>query len=628
MITDEDRKYIELKYLIKADRINHQYLEKKQEIQRVAGSRGQIRSGPTNRLLQENEAERLHSLIQCRRELFLNAHRKNNKRITEEETEDIRHDLKKMAEDWPMRDRLSAAWKKELETRVYEVNSEIEQQPKIPEITVSEKLEQRDKLDREIKAAVRSEAAVNIDIVESTKLKDDEKPDKIQLVFNRYYEFRKNLVAKHDGSVFTEAGDGAILFFKKAVTALTFCNALIEQIGEFNEKENKLKGAFRIRIGCAFGEYLEDETRPSGQVASQCIDHACHLQGSALPNEIRITDAFYQELPKELRAGFKKEYFQKDKINIWVLSVKVQEGADINGKSGKDHTEADSPITLKIKEERGGMLWLMISNTGDHTYPINEIGFELLDDRCLKHQTDWGGTPFTYPIKIEPHNTVKIHIGIQPVFRDLKRRYGAGKTDSELRSIVLTSYAWNEADQAIFRGDGLQFPRRLEDLFYEYEKARKVKEKAALDSIADESEEASEALTHAQKTLKKTAMPLVANMLRVWKYDFMHRHFFETAVHGEKHLEDIVRQRNENKNNFYALWNKLREPIKNLAGASESEIDEIRRYRNYLIEEATEIAVWFLEEMQETQKKLGGKPGLDEFMKVYGKEPAETLGNA
>jgi class 3 adenylate cyclase len=146
------------------------------------------------------------------------------------------------------------------------------------------------------KKFVREVTALDIDIAESTRLKEGASPEEVIKCFAEYWKLVDLAALTKTGRLLNRAGDGAIYLFGQAEHALQCALDIRQKLKDFNQKANTLKAPFAVRMGLNTGEILEDPTKKTADVFSQVLDVAGHLQKMASPGEILVSESAYREL--------------------------------------------------------------------------------------------------------------------------------------------------------------------------------------------------------------------------------------------------------------------------------------------------------------------------------------------
>ena len=128
---------------------------------------------------------------------------------------------------------------------------------------------------------------LDVDVVGAIDLKRDEvKPSKIVLSFERWRDWLESIVEEFEGQVLNSNGDEFMCFFEAeshALRAVLAGSAMLRRLDRFNVEENLLEKPFRLRLGVNTGESLVDRQR--GCAYSTVVDAAGHLQKRAAPNK-------------------------------------------------------------------------------------------------------------------------------------------------------------------------------------------------------------------------------------------------------------------------------------------------------------------------------------------------------
>jgi len=159
-----------------------------------------------------------------------------------------------------------------------------------------------EKLERDREIAERFElygSFLDVDVIDSYGLKsEDEGPARVIVSFERFRSYVRRLVEEFEGLVFNSNGDELMCFFDNPYQAVRAGSAILERLDEFNRGENLLQSPFRFRLGVHTGTSLVDRER---RVAySHVLDVAGHMQKSARPNSMLISQDTMRALPPDL----------------------------------------------------------------------------------------------------------------------------------------------------------------------------------------------------------------------------------------------------------------------------------------------------------------------------------------
>jgi class 3 adenylate cyclase len=149
----------------------------------------------------------------------------------------------------------------------------------------------------------REISALAVDVVESRIIKGADPLD-AQLTFDAYHHWVEEVLAHFqcDGS-HTWSGDGLLAVFTQPDRAVAAGRHLLDSLAMFNARYNRISQPLQIRIGVHTGQILTDEAAGLGKIASRTFDVAGHLQKSAAPNQMRISETTYTLL-RECGAEF------------------------------------------------------------------------------------------------------------------------------------------------------------------------------------------------------------------------------------------------------------------------------------------------------------------------------------
>jgi class 3 adenylate cyclase len=168
------------------------------------------------------------------------------------------------------------------------------------ELSLDETLKMQVELQAYIqKKFVREVTALDIDVAESTKLKEGQAPQAILQSFNAYWKMVDLASLGNGGRLLNRAGDGAIYLFGKPDEAVEAAKEILKELKKFNESGNTLKSPFLIRMGMNTGEIIEDPNKKTGDIFSQVLDISGHLQKMAGAGEILVSENTYKQLSKK-----------------------------------------------------------------------------------------------------------------------------------------------------------------------------------------------------------------------------------------------------------------------------------------------------------------------------------------
>jgi class 3 adenylate cyclase len=155
----------------------------------------------------------------------------------------------------------------------------------------------RDRYEKEI-------TAISVDVVNSRGAKGFGTPLEAQATFDSYHKWVEEKLRDYgcNLSEYTWSGDGLLAVFKKPEEAVGMARALLEGLPAFNRLFNRLMDTagqthpLRLRIGVHTGRILQGEAPGVGKIASATFDVAGHLQKTASPDQMAISETTYAAL--------------------------------------------------------------------------------------------------------------------------------------------------------------------------------------------------------------------------------------------------------------------------------------------------------------------------------------------
>ncbi|MDD2891302.1 MAG: adenylate/guanylate cyclase domain-containing protein [bacterium] len=195
----------------------------------------------------------------------------------------------------------------------------------VDKLSLEESLKMQNVLSEHIqKKFIHEVTAMDIDIVESTALKQNELHENIIFSFTEFWKFADIIIQNNHGRLLSRAGDEAMYLFEDVNKSVSGAQQLLDGLDKFNKTTNLLKLPFNVRLGLNTGKIVEDQQKGGNVVFSKITDIAGHLQKMALPGEILISGHTYDKLQnkKEFKSG---KYSQRDKIEVYTLKEKSVE---------------------------------------------------------------------------------------------------------------------------------------------------------------------------------------------------------------------------------------------------------------------------------------------------------------
>lgn len=181
---------------------------------------------------------------------------------------------------------------------------------------------QKDLQDYIQKKFIKEITALDLDVAGSAILKQGTDPAEVTAAFTAFWKFADLAMLSKGARLLNRAGDGAIYLFGDPNKAMVAAKEFLRNLNtQFNSKKNTLKSPFLVRIGLHHGVMMADEAKPGGDVFSQVLDIAGHLQKASEPGEILISQTVYDKLvyKDDLQS---RGIFEKDKIGYYGVKPK------------------------------------------------------------------------------------------------------------------------------------------------------------------------------------------------------------------------------------------------------------------------------------------------------------------
>lgn len=153
-------------------------------------------------------------------------------------------------------------------------------------------------------------ALLSVDIVSHSQLvrKYREKPDLVQRLMTNFYEMASQIAAKHEGHIFSWAGDGGLLIFsgERYRERAIFSGLQLQSdmaIFNINTQKNPFAEPLAIRLAAHEGPLVFCE--PVGSISSAVLNFVVHLQQRATdPGEFNITDNLIDNISPHISERF------------------------------------------------------------------------------------------------------------------------------------------------------------------------------------------------------------------------------------------------------------------------------------------------------------------------------------
>jgi class 3 adenylate cyclase len=190
-----------------------------------------------------------------------------------------------------------------------------------PERRREELLKQLIDLQEELKQSETIVTFLCVDVVGSTRIKQEADPLAAEYSFGEYTSFVVGAARRFGGEVHSTAGDGVMLTFEHPADAFKAARHIQAGLLEFNTYRNKTGSPFAVRCGIHTGAVMAPGSDLRSVSYSHVIDVAAHAQRQAEPGGIAITEDSAMYLPggpEGLRA--KAVEVQGTRAYLWAAS--------------------------------------------------------------------------------------------------------------------------------------------------------------------------------------------------------------------------------------------------------------------------------------------------------------------
>jgi class 3 adenylate cyclase len=154
-----------------------------------------------------------------------------------------------------------------------------------------ELLRQLHELQSKLRTGEQSMTFLSLDVVGSTKMKEQADPLSVEFTFTEYHKFVESVVRKYGGTVHSTAGDGVTCAFDHPQHAYAAARNIQTGLIELNTFRNKIGSPIVLRAGIHMGTVVV----PDGQDVTKInfahvIDVAAHLQKACPPGGIAVSE--------------------------------------------------------------------------------------------------------------------------------------------------------------------------------------------------------------------------------------------------------------------------------------------------------------------------------------------------
>ncbi|MBI2266322.1 MAG: adenylate/guanylate cyclase domain-containing protein [Armatimonadetes bacterium] len=161
---------------------------------------------------------------------------------------------------------------------------------------------------------------LSLDLVDSTKIKQGERKERIITTFKHYHDYVKNITESNSGEILGTSGDGIACIFEVADDAVSTAFLVQKGLAEFNRELNELGSPLQIRMGINTGEILlefEGDEQKTGDIFDLAVDLAAKAQKFARVNEICVTNHAYAKLSQNKSRFVRDKYVNEYNITLF-----------------------------------------------------------------------------------------------------------------------------------------------------------------------------------------------------------------------------------------------------------------------------------------------------------------------
>ncbi|CAN5731556.1 hypothetical protein BH11ARM2_BH11ARM2_18170 [soil metagenome] len=161
-----------------------------------------------------------------------------------------------------------------------------------------ELLTQLVQLQDRLRSGEKSITFLSVDIVGSTRMKENSDPLSVEFTFNEYHQFVDRVTRRYGGRVHSTAGDGVTAAFDHPQQAFAAARNIQTGILEVNTFRNKIGVPIVLRCGIHTGTVMTPDADDIKSVNfSHVIDLAAHMQKASPPGGVAVSDASAIHLP-------------------------------------------------------------------------------------------------------------------------------------------------------------------------------------------------------------------------------------------------------------------------------------------------------------------------------------------
>lgn len=183
-------------------------------------------------------------------------------------------------------------------------------------------LRQLVELQDRLRTGERSMTFLSLDVVGSTKMKEDADPLEVEFTFNEYHRYVETVVLRHGGQIHSTAGDGVTCSFEDPQAAFRAARNLQSGLIELNTHRNRIGMPITLRIGVHTGTVIAPNEDIQAVNFAHVIDIAAHLQKVCPPGGVAVSETTAMLLP-EGRAGVGEATVMAQNVEAVVWTPRV-----------------------------------------------------------------------------------------------------------------------------------------------------------------------------------------------------------------------------------------------------------------------------------------------------------------
>ncbi len=269
------------------------------------------------------------------------------------------------------------------------------------------------------------------------------------------------LIARHEGRVFSTAGDSVVAEFRSAVEAVRAAIAIQEELKARNEQLSD-EGKMMFRIGVNLGDIMVEGDNLYGDG----VNVAARLEGLCAPGEVYVSSSIHGQVEGKLSLGFEDKGEQTVKniakpIRVYRVRTSTRENI------GQDATGGSLP--LPDKPSIAVLAFKNMSGDPEQEYFADGIAEDIITllSKISGLFVIARHSSFVYKEKLVSVKQVGQELGVRYVLEGSVRKAGNRlRITAQLIDSGLDHHLWAE-----------RYDRELEDIFaIQDEVARKVTE--------------------------------------------------------------------------------------------------------------------------------------------------------